>query len=340
MALSAESETSGDDLAGLRYELLNGARPYAVNGSRVVSGVDAERGAMVEGSNLEPAMTTATDVASARPLSPPGVRGWLWLAPVSAASFLGLFFGVLIGMSTTPVVASVVSAMVGALATYGATLIGRKRVGPTSSARDPSGFIQTCAYLVGFAAFATLGLLGGVFERTHHLLSPTPQQVVNAWRDAGLLPEEAQQVALFLLAQMQIVPSDNSDQPSRDRPSPVPAPASRDFTDASGAIASSEQMRETIQRPIAERRKLAPAASPNAAIVYPAGLVSGEVDVCDEVVSALSLNKLPLAEHHAREAGGRWSKELQRLDTLNLLPEQRAQELLRFASTACTRPVR
>jgi len=113
---------------------------------------------------------------------------------------LGGFVGVMVGLSSSPIVASVVSALVGLVVAYAtATLGGGLREALESSneaVRSQSIAVQV--YLAGFSFIGTLALLVGLYMRTHNSLSPTPREIVEQWMEAGLTEGPARQVAMEL----------------------------------------------------------------------------------------------------------------------------------------------
>jgi hypothetical protein len=101
---------------------------------------------------------------------------------------LGVLTGLLVGLSASPVVASVV----GAIAAGIVTLLGlapgdgsRKMFAPGSTVR-----------LGTFGLACALATLLGLYIRTHELLSPTPDQQIASLRKAGLNQEQATQWVL------------------------------------------------------------------------------------------------------------------------------------------------
>lgn len=115
-----------------------------------------------------------------------------------AASSLGLLTGLLIGLSTSPVVASVVSALL-AMAAGIMALTGVKNPflakGEEAQGRKASHDWAVMA----FAVMAIAGLGGGLWARTHDALSPAPQELAAKWIDAGLDADVAARLAAFRL---------------------------------------------------------------------------------------------------------------------------------------------
>jgi hypothetical protein len=100
----------------------------------------------------------------------------------AAGAGLGLCVGILIGMTTTPVIGTVV----GALAALFATVFGVRL-------QDVEGF----ARIGGFGALCVLGVLVGVALRTHNVLGISVSQQVAEWVAAGYDGATARQIVLF-----------------------------------------------------------------------------------------------------------------------------------------------
>jgi len=118
------------------------------------------------------------------------------MAMFAAASGLGLLTGLLVGLSTAGVTASVVSALL-AMAAGVAALTGVKN--PFLPTGDRAAERSNCHNwaLFGFALAAVLGLGGGLWVRTHDLLSPSPQQLAARWEAAGLRSDVAARLAVL-----------------------------------------------------------------------------------------------------------------------------------------------
>lgn len=99
-----------------------------------------------------------------------------------AGAGLGLCVGTLIGMTTAPIVGTVV----GALAALFATIFGVRL-------QDVEAF----ARIGGFGAFCVLGVLAGVALRTHNALGISVIQQVHEWVAAGYDPGTARQIVLY-----------------------------------------------------------------------------------------------------------------------------------------------
>lgn len=120
------------------------------------------------------------------------------MAMVAAACGLGLLTGLLVGLSTAGVTASVVSALL-AMAAGVAALTGvTNPFLPTGDSAAGRSATHNWA-LLAFALAAVAGLGGGLWVRTHDLLSPSPQEVAARWQAAGLSKESAARLAVLQL---------------------------------------------------------------------------------------------------------------------------------------------
>jgi len=134
------------------------------------------------------------------------------LAELFAGAGTGLLLGLLLGLSASPVVAVVV----GALAALLASLIGLPLPGKAGAAADAPGPAQRKAAHWRAAVFSlvcVLGLLIGLYVRTHDLLSPTPRSLqvqVDELTALGFSSAEARRIVVL----------------HKLDDSPVPAPAS------------------------------------------------------------------------------------------------------------------
>ncbi len=134
-------------------------------------------------------------------------------APSNVANFLGgaclgLLLGMLIGMSASPVVADVIGAITAAAIAF----IGLR----AASESDTTGLSPVLARTSGFAMGCVLGVLLGLFIRTHSLLSEPLAGRVKSWENAGFPPADARAIVLFQEAD--ILPAqwklEKSDKPS------------------------------------------------------------------------------------------------------------------------------
>ncbi len=121
------------------------------------------------------------------------------MAMFAAACALGLLTGLLIGLSTSGVTGSVVSAVL-AMAAGVVALTGVKNPflpkGESAAPRSPGHNWAVTA----FAVMTIAGLGSGLWARTHDLLSPTPQEIAAQWQAIGLAPETARRIAVRQLS--------------------------------------------------------------------------------------------------------------------------------------------
>lgn len=120
---------------------------------------------------------------------PPRPQGFTHFA-VGAA--LGLLFGLMVGLSFSPILGGLAAAVLAAA--LGWNVLAGKDAAPST----PSPALHRAASLrlIGFSLLAALGLLGGIYLRTHNLLSPSYKDQAKAWRDSGFSEAEARGLAL------------------------------------------------------------------------------------------------------------------------------------------------
>jgi hypothetical protein len=117
------------------------------------------------------------------------------MAKIAAACALGLLTGLLVGLSTSGVTASVVSAALamaaGVMALTGITnpfLPKGENAATRAAGHD---------WAVFFFALVTIGGLGGgLWMRTHDALSPTPNELIDRWQAAGFSAEESRKIVV------------------------------------------------------------------------------------------------------------------------------------------------
>lgn len=98
---------------------------------------------------------------------------------------LGLLVGMLVGLSSSPVV----SVVVGALSAAIVTLLGF--VSPEKAAEGPAQHQGSVVRLGSFGVACTLAILLGLFLRTHNWASPSISQQVEELQKAGYSADEA-----------------------------------------------------------------------------------------------------------------------------------------------------
>lgn len=101
---------------------------------------------------------------------------------------LGLFVGLLIGLSASEVVAGVATALVALLG----ALFGLRS--ETAAGPVPGG---NAGRIAGFAVAGVLALLVGLTARTHAWLEPSPSHTREQWIGAGFPDEEARALTAF-----------------------------------------------------------------------------------------------------------------------------------------------
>lgn len=101
-----------------------------------------------------------------------------------AGAGLGLLVGILVGLSSSPVVSTVV----GALAAGMITLLGFVRPSKDGESSYAEGSVVR---LGSFGLACTAAVLFGLFIRTHNLLSPSISEQIGDVRNAGYTDEEA-----------------------------------------------------------------------------------------------------------------------------------------------------
>jgi hypothetical protein len=131
-----------------------------------------------------------------------------------AGGGLGLCVGVLIGMTTTPVVGTVIGALTALFATIFGDQIGRST--GAGAAPDPAGFARIGA----FGALCTVGALVGVSIRAHNVLGETPAVQVAGLEAAGFSKPIALQ--LYMYRTFGLVQTDDLHvRPATNAPPPV-----------------------------------------------------------------------------------------------------------------------
>jgi hypothetical protein len=104
-----------------------------------------------------------------------------------AGASLGLLVGAMLGLSASPIVASVVAALLAVVTTFfglGGTMSGMSAQVSTER-------------VMAFSLAMLLASIGGIYMRTHGMLSPTPSERVAAWTAAKYPVERARELAAF-----------------------------------------------------------------------------------------------------------------------------------------------
>jgi hypothetical protein len=114
-----------------------------------------------------------------------------------AAGAFGLLLGALLGLSTSPTVATAVtaiSALVGAVLAMGLKVSGAKD-GAGAATNTPAAMQP--ASVAAFSLACILGAVLGIGFRTHRVLSPSIATVKQAWLDAQFTEDEAKRLAVL-----------------------------------------------------------------------------------------------------------------------------------------------
>jgi hypothetical protein len=119
-----------------------------------------------------------------------------WVDWAGGAS-LGALLGLLIGLSTTPVVSIVITAIVALLAGYFGI-----------SDKLPLGMSLPGAHrLMAFAISATLFAMGGIWVRTHEVLAPSVEQQKAMLRGMGYADNSKEQIEMLRYLRFNLLPT-------------------------------------------------------------------------------------------------------------------------------------
>jgi hypothetical protein len=129
---------------------------------------------------------TAEDDFKARTTTRRRSQVSLFLAALPFGGSAGLFVGLTLGLSTTPLVTTVVGGVISAFATFMAL--------QPSNEKHPVDLRHALAGT--FCLVASIAVVLGIYVRTHNLLAPTPAQVRSQWAIALGDTEAANRVAL------------------------------------------------------------------------------------------------------------------------------------------------
>jgi hypothetical protein len=120
---------------------------------------------------------------------------------------LGLFVGILVGLSTTPIVSIVITALVALLAGF----FGLSE--KSSFAPSPAGIVR----LAGFGLVASLATLIGVWIRTHETLAPSIAEQKEMLRTIGYDDHTNEQRDLLKYLRYGLLPSGVTEAKSTPR---------------------------------------------------------------------------------------------------------------------------
>jgi hypothetical protein len=120
---------------------------------------------------------------------------------IAAATGIGALLGMLVGMSTAPVVANLVATFTAAAVAFlglrGSATAPVAAPGAPAPAAAPASSNTLHIRIAAFAIAAIAGILVGVYIRAHDLFSPTAAQRVRAWQEAGVPRRDAVKLLMF-----------------------------------------------------------------------------------------------------------------------------------------------
>lgn len=142
------------------------------------------------------------------------------LSEALAGAALGLLVGALLGMSTSPVVGTVLAALTALLA----TVLG---LSADATPGNPQRWLPSASAvrITSFSILALVGALGGVYIRTHDALSPGLAMQAVEWQNIGFEKSVAKELVAYRV--LGIVPADwtvapKGDSDSKDDVKPDP----------------------------------------------------------------------------------------------------------------------
>jgi hypothetical protein len=109
---------------------------------------------------------------------------------------IGLLVGVILGLSLSAVVGTVIGALTALLAAF-LGLSDKPLAKSGEGAEAPTSLRRRDARIGAFGIACTLGVLLGLFLRTHDLLALPMKDRVQRWIDAGYEPRQARQLVTF-----------------------------------------------------------------------------------------------------------------------------------------------
>jgi hypothetical protein len=113
-------------------------------------------------------------------------RGLPLFLQTASGIALGLLLGALIGLSQSPVAATVVGALTGALALF----LGFSTRGESGAAQSTAS-LASAARTCGFGVACTLAVVFALYARTHDAFSIAVKRQIDALVGAGFTPDEA-----------------------------------------------------------------------------------------------------------------------------------------------------
>jgi hypothetical protein len=117
---------------------------------------------------------------------------------IFAGAGMGLLVGLIIGMSVSPVVQVILGALASLLGAFLGLQDGKLSGQETEGEQNAVVKNRITSLRVGSFGFAVaLGILCGIYFRTHDVLSMSVEQQVKQWTNAGYTPEEARKLVAF-----------------------------------------------------------------------------------------------------------------------------------------------
>ena len=218
---------------------------------------------------------------------------------------IGLLFGVIMGTSTTPTVATVLGALTAMLA----AILGL----------NDSLFNNAKAVRIGSFGFAcVLGAYLGMFVRSHNLLSPSPEALKAQYVNLGLSEEQAVQLVIYKEFGF------------------AEPPAAEPAAEISGDALAEDGLASPEEEPAALAIQLPTLASNQIAKQHSSMLFSAEVAIsgCDELEETDSTLPLDEVINNFDLTDGVWSVVAERV--ADELPEaQQLDVLLATKSAVC-----
>ena len=216
---------------------------------------------------------------------------------------LGLLVGVLVGLSSSPVV----SVVVGALASGMVTLLGFVRSPKDGEAPLSDGSVVR---LGGFGVACAAAVLFGLFIRTHNWLSPSIADQVAEVQRAGYSGEEARRWVAYKNVGAVLEPA-------------ISGAAGTEPPDAHGPDAHGADAHGGGPAPA---KALMAAAQPVAGSVLFAGGNSGECQYFD----TSRYKDTPEHLYSLRQMGGNYAKYAEKISTLDATEQKKVLDALRL----------
>ena len=122
----------------------------------------------------------------------------IFLSQIFAGLGIGLLLGIIMGLSVSPVVKTILGSLSALLAAF----LGLQESVFSKQAEEDQQKVKNRLYLNGIRAgsfgFATvIGLLFGIYTRTHNVFSTSIKQQVKEWTDAGVQDSLAHELVIY-----------------------------------------------------------------------------------------------------------------------------------------------